>query len=123
MNREIKFRVWDKEHKRFWWDVQHLHDTYVYDYQLPLGHAGACFGGLLDNEYYVVEQYTGLKDKNGKEIYEGHIIQRDDEEGTVGVVEFDKNEAKFVINDSGVRDGFDLFDRDEWEIIGTQPRN
>ena len=58
MNRELKFRIWDKE------DMDYI------------GLVSVIFGNenkLLDNQ--VVMQYTGLNDKNGKEIYEGDIIE------------------------------------------------
>lgn len=57
--REIKFRAWDREYK-------FMIDPFY------LGSLNAVYG--CDNDWEIM-QYTGLKDKNGTEIYEGDIIQ------------------------------------------------
>lgn len=57
--REVKFRAWNNLDKKM---VNHVH-------ALPL------FNNLLKSKYYNLMQYTGLKDINGVEIYEGDIVE------------------------------------------------
>lgn len=73
MNREIKFRVWDVENKEML-EVQEL------DFE-PTFYGGRIairpdqYSDYFDTEDMILMQYTGLHDKNGKEIYEGDIIR------------------------------------------------
>lgn len=67
MNREIKFRAWDIEAKQFVTDF--ILDRLGNEYQ-----TNKCeFWG--DDRRLVLMQYTGMKDKNGMDIYEGDIVQ------------------------------------------------
>ena len=70
MTREIKFRAWDKNKK----EVRKVtginwYDEYLWVDETPMS------GDRLPIEGTPLMQYTGIKDKNGKDIYEGDIVE------------------------------------------------
>jgi uncharacterized phage protein (TIGR01671 family) len=71
--REIKFRAWDKKGRKM-----HCHDALR---TLVIGH----YMPDSEDDEFVVMQFTGLLDKNGREIFEGDLLRR-----PVGSRPFDK---------------------------------
>ncbi len=96
MNREIKFRAYSLSSESM-------------NYLNPKHPDGFSFGCLAEDEYWKVMQFTGLKDKNGVEIYEGDIVKKWHYEYNCGgmgdkiihaIVEYKENEFTNIIDRS-----------------------
>jgi len=111
--REIKFRAWDKQNKRmFEVDGLSFRNQYVTD---EAGQHTFKF-----NQCDLI-QYTGLKDKNGKDIYEGDILSLGEAKR---IVVWDKPLGRWIVekrNGSRKR-SLSKYSTDKWhnsEVIGN----
>lgn len=95
--RDIKFRAWDKKLKKY----INLEKIVIEPLDgIVIETAG--FDMIGNNDDAVLEQYTGLKDFNGIEIYEGDILQDVDDSTIVGVVEYDEAYGEYSCGDDSL---------------------
>lgn len=115
MNREIKFRAWDGT--KMYDKVSALYPLYFNNGKYPI----RVDDGPKDFPITALSimQYTGLKDKNGAEIYEGDIVAFiDDYFLNKGAVEYDAENWSYYFTNRHVVD-MDEIDISQVEVIGN----
>lgn len=113
--REIKFRAWHKEHSEMVIadtknriSDKRAFATLIFD---------VGFSHFPDADEWVLMQFTGLRDKNRKNmIYEGDIV-RDSLNKSIGVIEWEPSLCSFTAF-SG-RKVVNSLDAQYWEVIGN----
>ncbi|MBC2581223.1 YopX family protein [Clostridium sp. DJ247] len=87
MNREFKFRAWSIRENKFYYHIQNIVEMEEY---------------FKEKDKFVVTQYTGLRDKSNREIYEGDIIAINNETSSVKLpVKFGKYAFRKYIGECG----------------------
>lgn len=110
--RDIKFRAWLKDDKRM---VEVRSIDFHEEGNIITVNYNDIFGFALNENEIELMQYTGLKDKNGKEIYEGDIVTYQ---------KFGLNEYMVVkyLSRFAVFNICDL-DKQDYEVIGNVYQN
>ena len=88
--RELKFRAWSKKHNRYLkiTGVKYDGDKFAGVFVVYRTIGGIPDIIFLEPKDVILEQYTELKDKNGKEIYEGDVVKYTYRKDYIGQVAF-----------------------------------
>ena len=138
--REIKYRVWNTTYKRMGkllelvWRTPYQEPKCIADFGEIKPELRLLRAVFPEDDKHILMQYTGLKDKNGKEIYEGDIIcimedvvvetiggyPRTEPEGKIRYVEFHTGSWVYVNPQDKVDSSFlNFFDGHIYEVIGN----
>lgn len=124
MNDRFKFRVWVKTANSYISekddaDILHLEENGKITVGLYNGDEEDIL--YLKEEDLIIEQCTGLKDKNGRLIYEGDIVFHRDKNVEIGKVEWDKGGFWVVCNKWVIP--WNFFTPSRWEVVGNIHEN
>ena len=117
MNYEIKFRMWDKKEKRMY-EFYQIPDVLkvISDNEFDL--YDLLSGGTILSDRFVLMRFTGLKDRDGKEIYEGDILAYPDKRKKTFVIVKWRNVV--YCEEYGTYVGFEIpEDYDKMIVIGN----
>lgn len=109
---DLKFRVWHEKHKR-----------YVDFEDLAIDMSGRLLDRdryVLNQKEYIIERCTGLKDCNGKLIFEGDKLEYRNNDKLKVFVSYSNIEVAWIlILASSGRQITQLTRGDLWKVIGT----
>lgn len=114
MSREIKFRAWLKEEER----MVSVSDISFIGQEIDKYEGDSSSGDWWGFDYIELMQYTGLKDKNGNEIYEGDICKHHGHD-VIGKWIYDDGFTSFVMMEGENHYFYFGIDEDRLEVIGN----
>jgi len=115
MSRPIKYRVWCKNFKE--WEK----DEILTDKFGNIFHCGKTGMRIVSPDSHVIQQFTGLKDKNNKEVYDGDIIKQNSHFGEILVCQYREKFGMwtFRIRNDGDSFHFHYWELKEFEVVGN----